>query len=247
MKALMRALFILPLLLIAATPAQAITDIEEAKLDNGLRSLLMQAHNIPMVSMRLTVPAGSRLDPEGRGGSASMLAAMLTDHTARHDFVTWADMLDAEAIRMGGGASRDHLSLSLTVLKEALPEGVSAFAEAALQPGWDADRFSILRSDAVAAAQKSLEEPGVRAAEMTVATLYPGHGYGHRAGGDVDSLQALALKDLQALYRQQFRPEGAVLAVSGDVTMDALLTLLRPALRSWKGAPAQSFHDTPQP
>jgi len=230
-----------------APAAQAIPAIEQAQLKNGLRVLLMQAHNVPMVSMRLTVPAGSRLDAANKGGTASLLASMLTDHTAKQDYVAWADMLDAQAIRLGGGASRDSLSLSLTVLTEALGEGVTAFSEAALKPGWNKKRFTILRNDALSSAQKSLEEPGVRAAEETAATLYPAHGYGHRSGGSVASLPNIELADLKVLYARQFKPQGAVLAVSGDVTMKELLALIRAQFSSWKGAPQLALKSTPQP
>jgi len=232
------------LLLFAFVPtAHAIPPIEEAELDNGLRVLLMQSHNVPMVVMNLTVPVGSRLDPDGRGGTASMLSSMLTDHTAKNDYLRWADRLDAAAIRLGSSASYDSMSLTLTVLKEALGDGVAAFAEAALQPGWDAGRFAILKTDSVAGAQKSLEEPGVRAAEETAALLFAKHGYGHRSGGNVASLKRIKLNDLQAMYGAQFKPQGAVMAVSGDVSMDELLGLLRPALAGWKGKPAVAALD----
>ncbi len=246
MKSLM-SLFSVLFLFATTSTALAMPPIEQARLDNGLRVLLMQSHNVPMVVMRLNLQAGSWQDPEGKGGTASMLAAMLGDHTARHDYVSWADKLDAAAIRMGGNASYDSLSMTLTVLKEALAEGVDTFAEAALQPGWDAKRFAVLQSDAVAGAQKSLEEPGVLAAEKTTSVLYPKHAYGHRPDGDVASLQRIGLKDLQVLYHKQFRPEGAVLAVSGDVTMDELLALIRPAFAGWKGKPEALFTDIPEP
>lgn len=246
MSGLMRVLAVLALMLLA-TPAMAMPPVEQARLENGLRVLLMQSHNVPMVSMSLNVPAGSWLDPAGKGGTAVLLAAMLGDHTALHDTIAWADTLDAAAIRLGSDASRDSLSLSLTVLKEALVPGVDAFAEAALQPGWDAKRFAVLQSDSVAGAQKSLEDPGVRAAEQTAALLYGQHGYNHRPEGDLASLRKITLADLQAMYAAQFKPQGAVLAVSGDVSMDELLALIRPAFAAWKGAPAKSFRDIPAP
>jgi len=236
------------LLFLAIIPAaQAIPPIQHARLDNGLRVLLMEAHNVPMVVMRLTVPSGSRLDPKGKGGTASMLADMLGDHTQKHDFVAWADLLDAQAIRLGASADRDSLSIGMTVLKEALPAGVHALSEAALMPGWNKKRFAILKTDAVAAAKKSLESPGVRAAEVTAHTLYPKHGYGHRPGGNVDSLGRLKLTDLQSLYRHQFKPQGAVLAVSGDVTMETLLKQIRPLFSGWQGIPVKSLKEIAKP
>jgi len=227
--------------------AEAIPAIEQAQLDNGLRILLVQAHSVPMVVMRLNVSVGSRLDPDGKGGAASMLAGMLEDHTGKHDFVSWADLLDAEAIRLGASADRDELSLSMTVLKEALTEGVHALAEAALIPGWNSKRFAILKTDAISAAKKSLEEPGVRAAQATAHILYPHHGYGHRSGGSADSLEHLDLTDLQSLYRRQFKPQGAVLAVSGDITMSEVLQQIRPLFSTWQGRPEQGLRDIAKP
>jgi len=247
MKSILSSITALLLCFAAIPAAHAVPPIQESRLDNGLRVLLMEAHNVPMVVMRLTVPAGSYLDPAGKGGTASMLASMLGDHTRKHDYVSWADLLDAQAIRFGAGANRDSLSMSMTVLKEALPEGAHAFAEAAFLPGWNKKRFAILKTDAISAARKSLEEPGVRAAQLTARTLYPKHGYGHRPGGDVDSLGRLRLADLKAMYHQQFKPQGAVLAVSGDVTMKELLKQIRPLFSGWKGAPEKALKDIAKP
>jgi len=247
MKSLLTWMIVLLSLVAASPPARAIPPIEEAHLNNGLRVLLMQAHNVPMVVMRLTVPAGSYLDPKGKGGTASMLASMIGDHTQKHDFVAWADLLDAQAIRLGASADRDSLSISMTVLKEALTEGIRAFTEAALLPGWDKKRFSILKEDAISVARKSLEVPGVRAAKMTAHILYPNHGYGHRSGGDVDSLGRLELADLKALYRRQFKPRGAVLAVSGDITMKEVLKQIQPLFSDWKGRPEISLKAIKKP
>ncbi|MDX8402608.1 MAG: pitrilysin family protein [Mariprofundaceae bacterium] len=229
--------------LVMALPvrAAAVASVQEARLDNGLRVLLIEAHNVPMVVMRLQAVAGSRFDPEGKGGTAALLAGMLTDHTRRHDWRAWADWLDANAIRLGGGAGRDELSLTVTVLREALDDGVRALAEAALRPGWDRKRFALLRDDAVAAARKAEEEPGVRAARIRAGLLFAGHPYGHRPEGTPKSLARITLKDLRSLYARQFRPAGAVLAVSGDVTMPELLARVKPLFAGWRGAPAEAL------
>ncbi len=236
-----RLAYIVPLLLccfLAAIPARAVPPIQERQMDNGLRILLMEAHAVPMLSMQLTLPAGSRFDAAKKGGTAAMLAAMLTDHTGRHDHEAWAALLDAEAIRLDAGANRDGMNLSMTVLKEALPAGIDAFAEALLHPGWNRERFKLIRENAVSSAQKAQEEPGIRAAEATSSLLFPNHPYGHRPQGSPASLKNIQLADLKRLYRSQFLPEGSVLAVSGDITMPELLALLEPALKGWNGSPS---------
>jgi len=223
--------------------AQAIPPIQQAQLKNGVRVLLMEAHNVAMVSMKLALPAGSRFDAAGKGGTASLMAGMLEDHTAGHAHMAWADLLDADAIKLGAGAGRDDFGMSLTVLKDALKPGLDAFAEALLQPGWDAKRFAILKHDSIAAAQKAQEEPGVRAAEAAAELLFSRHPYGHRPGGTMESLKHIELADLKGLYQRQIKPSGAVLAVSGDITMAELLPLLNVRLAGWKGNAARGLMD----
>jgi len=239
----MKRFLILPLLLLftAINTAAAVPAIQQARLDNGLRVLLMEAHNVPMVSMQLTLVAGSRFDHEGKEGTAALLAAMLGDHTARHSHNELADLLDAEAIKLGVSSGRDNLDLSLTVLKNALNPGLDAMAEALLHPGWNKQRFTIIQQDSVAGARKELEEPGVRASEAGAALLFGQHPYGHRSGGTAESLAAITITDMQRLYGQQAKPEGAVLAVSGDITLAKLLPLLQQRLGDWQGTPEHTL------
>jgi len=215
----------------------AVPAIQSAQMNNGLKILLIEAHNVPMVSMQLSMPAGSRFDQQEKAGTANMLATLLSDHTAKHDDKAWAEWLDSEALRLGASASRDTLSLSLTVVKESLPVGLAAFSEALLQPGWHKKRFLSLREDSIAAAIKEQETPGSQAAQATAKLLYGIHGYGHTTNGSAKSLANIQLHDLQTLYNNQVRPVGSVLAVSGDITMQEILTLLKPMLKNWQGKP----------
>jgi len=239
-----KQLIALAILLCAASPAFAIAPIAQWQMDNGLRVLLMEAHNVPMVVMRLTVPAGSSMDRPGKGGTASMLAGMLGDHTAHHDYKAWADHLDAEAIRFGVGADRDGLSFGITALSEASKQAVAVLSEALLQPGWNSKRFAIMRTDSISSLNKSLEKPSVRAAIAARHHLYGDHPYGHRSSGSPQSLATLTMADLKRLYRDQVKPDQAVLAVSGDVTMAQLQQLLAP-LTAWKGKAVHAFMKLP--
>ncbi len=217
--------------------AQATPNIQTATLNNGLRVLLVEAHNVPMVSMQLSMPAGSRFDPADKAGTSSMLADMLSDHTAQHNQQAWADALDAQAVRFGLSSSRDMLNASLTVVKDTLPAGLDILSEAILHPGWRSERFASLKSNNIAAAIKSEESANTLAAEATAKLLYGDAGYGHPVGGTAKSLQAIRMQDIQALYQAQVKPQGSVLAVSGDITLKELLPLLNARLATWQGKP----------
>lgn len=242
-------LLIALLLLLSPALSHAQTEIQQATLSNGMRVLLMEAHNVPMVAMQLVLPSGSRFDPAKKGGTAALMATMLTDHTKQHDHQAWAAWLDGEAVHLGAGVSRDTLSYSVTVLKEALPVGLDMLAESLLHPAWDAKRFTIVQQDAIAGATKAMETPGYRASLYTAAMIYGNHAYGHRSGGSLNTLAKITLQDLKTLYAKQCKPGGAVLAISGDITLAAIIPLLEARLHQWQGMPAIGAHAIaiPQP
>ncbi|MDQ7002879.1 MAG: pitrilysin family protein, partial [Ghiorsea sp.] len=235
--------------LMISSQAVAAPVVQQKTLDNGLNILLIEAHNVPMVAMKLVLPVGSRFDAKGKGGSAALLAGMLSDHTKNHDDQAWAAKLDDAAIRLGSGVGKDTMSFSLTVLREALDEGVQALAESVLQPGWNQQRFDFLQQNGISAATKAREEATTYAGEEVNKLLFPNHPYGHAVSGNVQSLQHITLQDLKSMYQQQVKPDGAVLAVSGDITMDELVAALKPYLGDWQGKPTHAFKDikTPQP
>ncbi|MDX8387992.1 MAG: pitrilysin family protein [Ghiorsea sp.] len=248
MKQLLVA-FSLAVGLVVASASQAVSApvVQQKTLDNGLKVLLIEAHHVPMVAMKLVMPAGSRFDGQDKGGSAALLSALLMDHTKQHAYQDWAAKLDDEAIRLGSGVDQDTMSISLTVLKEAVGDGVQAMAEALLQPGWNKKRFEFLQSNAISGVTKAQEQATTHAGKAVAGLLFPNHPYGHSVSGDAKSLKAISIKDLQHMYRNQLKPMGATLAVSGDINMDELVVLLGTHFSAWKGKPKQPLKTIEKP
>jgi len=216
-------------------------------MQNGLNIMLMEAHHVPMVAMKLMMPAGSRFDAKDKGGSAALLTSMLTDHTAKHDYLAWAATLDDASIRLAAGVDKDSLSLSLTVLKEVMNEGMDAFSEALLQPGWDKQRFKLMKQNTISGLTKAQEEAGTFAALAQGELLFPNHAYAHPTSGTLDSVKHITMKDLKALYANQVKPHGATLAISGDITMKEAIKLAQTYLGAWQGSPKVALVDIEKP
>jgi zinc protease len=58
------------------TPAQ-FPPFQQATLPNGLRLVVVESHDQPVLSLSLSMPAGSAHDPAGREGLAAMVAGLL--------------------------------------------------------------------------------------------------------------------------------------------------------------------------
>lgn len=243
----MKKFMLMAVLLMGSGQAFAAPEVQQHTMENGLNILLIQAHHVPMVAMKLVMPAGSRFDAQGKGGSASLLSDMLMDHTKTYDYQAWAAKLDDASIRLGAGVDKDAMSMSLTVLKEAVAEGVDAMSQALLQPGWDKKRFDFLHENTVSSMVKAQEEATTFATLAEAELLFPNQPYGHPVSGTLASLKTISLADLKAVYTQQVKPEGSTLAVSGDITMDEVIKLAQTYFGQWQGQPQHLFADIQQP
>src|SRR5262245_56315308 len=82
----MKRLFIFSLLvsvsLFISMPAKAVDGLKlppykKVKLKNGMSVLLMEQHEVPIISFNFIVRAGSVADPQGKEGLASLTAGSL--------------------------------------------------------------------------------------------------------------------------------------------------------------------------
>jgi len=243
----MKKMILLVCLLALISPAQAATPVQQHTMDNGLNILLMESHHVPMVAMKLMMPAGSRFDAQDKGGSASLLSSMLMDHTNKYDYLAWAAKLDDASIRLGAGVDKDALSVSLTVLKEAVDEGVDVMSQALLQPGWNKKRFDLMQQNTLSALVKSQEEAHFFAGLAEYELLFPHHPYGHPESGTLDTVKHIKVQDLKTLYAEQVKPTGATLAVSGDITMEEVIKLTQTYFGAWGGKPKVALSDIEEP
>src|SRR6476660_9581723 len=63
-------------------PKISLPPIITRDLPNGLKLLIVEQHELPLVDFALVVGSGGTVDPAGRTGVANLTAAMLTEGTA---------------------------------------------------------------------------------------------------------------------------------------------------------------------
>lgn len=69
-----------------APPASAPHEItvvqpKEARLENGLRVIVAERADLPLLAAEMLVGTGAEVDPDGRAGAASMTGSLLTKGT----------------------------------------------------------------------------------------------------------------------------------------------------------------------
>jgi zinc protease len=189
-------------------------------LPNGLVLLIAERPDIPIVAVRMFLRAGAAFDPDDRAGLANLTGALLRRGTAR---LSGPD-IDAAIELVGGsleaGAGRDGLTASLSVLKKDLALGMDLLREIVLAPSFPQAELTRTVAQIQAAIKRSEDDPGTVAARALARLVYPGHPYGRPVEGTVESVGALTRDDVVAFHREHVRPDTAIVAVVGDVTLD---------------------------
>jgi zinc protease len=208
---------------VSAAPAGALKlpPYKQAVLGNGLTLLLMEQHEVPLVSLHVLVRAGSVGDPAGREGVASLTAALLRKGTATRSADRFSEDLDFIGGSFDAGVSVDATTISAEFMKKDLARGLDLVADALLRPTFPADEVGKLvrqRVDGIKSAKDRAQ--GVLPTYFN-AYLYGAHPYGRPAGGDETSLAAITRDDVAKYYAASYVPAATVIAVVGDfVTAD---------------------------
>jgi len=208
--------------------------VEKTKLENGLRVEIVEDHRIPLVTVRLDVPAGSIEDPAGGEGTADAAASLLTSGIEGMTSAQIAERVASLGASLDASAGMDSATVSGDVLSENFQSYFGLFARVALGPSYPDSELEIYRANALQKLKISKSEPSFLASERLNALLFGDHPYA-RISPTEASLKALDRGRLETFYRRHFVPAGATLVLYGDISPEKARKEIAGRFGSWKG------------
>ena len=205
----------------------------ERMLANGLRVIVARSSDLPMVTADLTVRGGSATDPQGLAGAASMMADLLTEGTTTRSATQIAAEAEALGANLGAGSGWETASVNLNVMPQNLEAAMAIMADVAQNPVFAAEELERVRTQSLDGLQVAFQRPGSVAQFATAPVIYAGSAFGHVAGGTPASLPKIKREDLAGLHRAYWRPDNAILVITGDVTPEQGFALAEKAFGGW--------------
>lgn len=234
-------------LLLIALPAHAAGALAHREvLPNGAVLLVAERPAIPIVVVRISLPAGSVHDPADGLGLANLTAALLTRGTARRSGPELDRAIEFVGGSLEAGAGRDGATVSLSVLKKDLALGLDLLAEVLQQPVFPPDELSRKVADIQGALRRSEQSPDTLAGRALGPMIFPGHPYGRPSAGTIESVGKLTREQVVEFYRLHYRPDGASIVAVGEVTVAEIRQALMQRLSGWS-APPSSLPPVPKP
>ncbi len=216
----------------------------EKTLANGLRVIVARSSDLPLVTADLTLKTGAWADPKGLSGAAGMTADMLTEGTKTRSARDIARQTEALGATLESSASLEASSVSLNVMPEKLAVGMAIMADVVRNPAFAAEELERQRAQSLDGLRVAYQEPGQVSAFAAAPVVFAGTAFGHVSTGTPASIARLKPADLAALHSAWYRPDNAILVLTGDITAERGFALAEKAFGGW-GKPATPLAATP--
>jgi len=243
----MKRSLITSLLLIAGfvSPLSAAPLGTRTVLDNGATLLVAERPGLPMAIMAMILKTGAAVDPQDKQGVANLTADLLTRGTKSYSAQELAEELDFLGTSLSVGVGHDTITINLTTLTKNIDKSFDLLAEVLLSPTFPQDEFERIRKEIEGGIQSREEDPGWVANKAFKESLYPQHPYGRLVSGQAETLAQISISDVKQFHATYYRPNNAIIAVAGEITLEQITTLLATHFAEWKPAdlPAVSWPD----
>jgi zinc protease len=207
--------------------------ITRATLPNGLRVLVAENRNAPLVSLRALVRSGADHDTAKTAGLASITADMLDEGAGTREAIQLAEDIGTLGGALGTGADWDASYVSLDVLNRNVAPAVTIFGDVTVRPTLPEDGLERVRAERLNDILQQRNEPAAIAGKRFASLLYGTGAYGNTISGNADSVARITLDDVRRFYQQHYIPNHSSVVVSGDIDAPAAIELVTLALGTW--------------
>lgn len=206
-------------------------------LDNGMKVLLVEKHDVPLIAFHGRIQGGELADAAGKTGTASITADLLTKGAGKRSASAFSEAVDSVGGNFDTGSDTEALIVRGEFMARDQTLMLELLSDVLMRPAFDAEELSKLRKrsiDQIASAKDN--NPGAVIGAYFAAALYGDHPYG-RAASEA-SLANLTREDVTSYFAAQVGADRAVFAFVGDFDATRMEKAVRDSFGKWRKAGA---------
>lgn len=210
---------------------------KEAKLPNGLSVILLENPKVPTFTAQMVILSGGLADKPDFRGLASFTASLIREGTTKRSSKDIAEQIDSmgATLTTGSGLSNTTSTVTASGLVENLDQTFDIMADVIRNPNFPAAEVEKFKTRALAQLQVQRSSPQFLAQEQFSRAIYGDHP-GALVAPPAESIKKLTSKDLADFHSAYYRPNNAILAIVGDVTLKELMPKIEKAFGDWQKA-----------
>ena len=209
----------------------------ERTLPNGLRVIVAKSTELPLVTAELTVRGGGATDPAGKAGLDDVTVSMLEKGAGGRSAAEVARAIEGLGATLQADAAWDGSEIALNVMAGKLDRAMPILADMVMRPTLSADELERLRQQSLDDLSVQMQDPAELGRYVSAVAVFGATPYGHVLSGSSGSLKRITREDVLAHHAAYYRPDNAVLVLTGDITPEQGFALAQQTFGGWT-APA---------
>ncbi|HEU0053915.1 MAG TPA: pitrilysin family protein, partial [Longimicrobium sp.] len=215
--------------------------VQDFRLDNGVRVVVVPQTSLPIVHGRVLVTAGAVYDPPAKSGLASLTGSLLDEGVQGMTGAELAARMEQLGAQFFTGAGYASSFAQVTAVKSAFAEALDLAAKAITQPTFPEAEFTRVRNEALAgAAQRQSTVEGLSYEAFARALFAPSAPYSRLPTGTRATIPTITREDVVAWHRAMYSPANTTVLLVGDLSVNEARAMAQHALGAWR-APAPTL------
>ncbi len=190
-------------------------------LPNGLTVLLKRQAAVPMVSIQAYAKAGAVSDSIAKSGRAALAADVMVRGTKRFSGDEIAEHFDDIGGSLAMTSQRNSTYLQCSVLKEDFISSLDYVEQVLFAPTFPEDEFEKLKAIQLTRIKSRQANPQAEIMDFWATKVPASSPYHLTVAGTVESVSKLTAADCREFHQMFFVPSNMVLAIVGDIDVDA--------------------------
>ena len=218
-------------------PVVEFGDFEKFTLDNGLRVILVEDHDRPLVSVAINFI----VDPYMQGdktGESEFFGELWSKGTASRT----AEQINNEVDFLGASFRTSSSSIGFTTLTKYTDKMMELLSDVLYNPTFPQEEMDKMQDQYLGLLQMSQSQPSSIISNIQTATVYPeGHSY-----SDImteATVKNITVDDCRAYYDKYIIPNSAIMIITGDMKLKEAKALCEKYLASWEAGEVITFDD----
>ena len=212
----------------APAPEIQIGSAKTFTLPNGLQVFVVENHKLPRIALSLVFDRDPIFEGD-KAGVMGLFGDMMMGGTSRYSKDKLNEAIDQIGAKMSFGSGSASAS-ALTKYQDTLME---IFKDVLLHPVFPQAELDKLKKMKLSDLEYAKNDPGTISRVVRNAVMY---GKDHPYGESVTSqtVQGLEVEDFVQFYNTYYKPNGAYLAIVGDITFEVAQELVAQYLSEWE-------------
>lgn len=226
----------------------SLPELIKFELSNGLKVVLMEKHNVPLIQLNVIVKAGTVNDPQGKEGLANITIDMLDEGNAGKTALEVADEIDFLGASISTRAGLHFSGIYLHTPVSKFDDALKIMSDIVLKPDFPENELKRKKKEYLTTISQWHDQPTSIANIAFNKFLFgENHPYGKISLGYEHSIKSFTKDDLKNFYAKYFKANNAFIIVVGDIKKDELKDKLEKVFGKWqKGKVEKTNIDEPE-